>query len=257
MRIVRSLRFTMLGRSIRNNLCLFLLLLPLCFGIHANAQDQKKPGNFFPKDYINKPGKQAAPSRKQPKDFSKPKRPAQLKKGKDAKGKNILDLFALDGEVVVDKKETGALPAKSAFSSGIPLKSIGVILNSSDNMHFLSNLKNLIQTAIKYDLSISRVYAIGKLPRLDADEEQFSYTKDMFTLWLLDGLLLPSDKIPKEYNVTRSPTWILNTSEGEILLEGMLTLEKHLNSKGEFVDKNFVAVPVVEPSSEENDEKKS
>ena len=42
--------------------------------------------------------------------------------------------------------------------------------------------------------------------------------------------------MPYKYHVEKSPTWILGTDDGEIVLEGVEPLLKQFNQKGEFLD---------------------
>jgi hypothetical protein len=55
--------------------------------------------------------------------------------------------------------------------------------------------------------------------------------------------------VPIHYaKVSRSPTWILATDRGEILLEGIEDLSSYINAQGEFVDPN--ATNPVRPETE-------
>jgi len=224
------------------------LVLPLFVFFHPpDAKGEGEPSDFFPKDFTTNQG--TTPKKRNEKPKSKPSQgrlsrsdSAGSSAAKDAI--NILRPGLNDPAVTADAIRQSSTNSflNSATSVAIPLKSIGVILNSSDNDHFLKHLKSIIVIATKYNLSISRVYAVGNIPRINADENKFDYSVEMLKFWILDGLIVPAEGIPKEYDVEQSPTWIFTTSEGEILVEGILSPEKLLNAKGNFVGEHFRSI---------------
>lgn len=115
----------------------------------------------------------------------------------------------------------------------IPVHSIGAILSSMDKEHFLECMKELTDVAIDTDRMIAKIYTLGDMRNLEAAKGY------IYKIVARSGELLVRDKVPKRYSkVTMSPTWILKTAKGEILLEATGPLAANFNSKGEFVDKN-------------------
>jgi len=226
-----------------NYIVLFLLLI-ICIG-PIGAKGQRNPSDFFPKNFITEQDEASGQikARLDPKSWQT--NPART-------GRNVIPLAkeSLAGDFLktvphtVNATENSGVDSSptSILKAGIPVKSVGVILNSSKTDHFLQHLQVTIDSAIKHNLPISRVYAVGDIPRINRDKAKFDYSAEMFKFWVLDGVMIPTARIPKKYEVKLSPTWIFSTSKGEILVEGILSPQKLLNAKGEFVGEHFRAI---------------
>ena len=116
----------------------------------------------------------------------------------------------------------------STPSAGAKVISLGIVVNSLDENHLERHLNTLIKTSTKLDLDINEVDFVG----IDND-----ITKK-FGLAIVSrfgqGNFMSAP--PAEYNISTSPTWILQTENGQILLEGIDNPESYINSNAEFID---------------------
>ena len=114
----------------------------------------------------------------------------------------------------------------------IPIVRLGVILSGIDDKHFANTLQELLDVALKYNLALGKVVMVGPFnnpPKVDV----------FMGIAVLGGTEVAIDELPAKYSVSKSPTWIVTTAKGEILLEGFTDLERFMNSKGEFVQNTF------------------
>lgn len=205
-----------LGASIFLCACLALVWPSL-------AQEKPGPKNFYRRDFAAGTG------------FEGKEEPP---------GKSITPENARHGEDPIkppqespDERQTRTTqPEQGAASSddekGIPVLGIGAVLNSLDKDHFFASIKELSDTAIRFDLGIGEVYAIGTV--LSA----FDTNQDLIRIFARGGGISIRSTAPEAYKVGRSPSWILYTKEGEILLEATGPLAANFNQKGEFVDRH-------------------
>jgi len=133
----------------------------------------------------------------------------------------------------------------------IPVHSIAAIFSSASKEHLIACFKELTDVAIETDRLIDQVYTIGDMRNLDAARP---YLLKMIGR---NGQVQVSDELPKKYReVKMSPTYILKTEKGEIILEAAGPLIDNFNNKGEFVDKHspserfFTPVPTPSPTAE-------
>ena len=120
---------------------------------------------------------------------------------------------------------------------GIKIEAIGIIVNADDVPHFAAHLKTLTRTALKLDIPIQKTLVMGDFLKFMRSKESRDMVGDsLFWVPMLGSQLKPTRRFPKEYNVKLSPTWILSTKKGEVLLEGVTNLKKYINSKGEYMD---------------------
>ncbi len=118
----------------------------------------------------------------------------------------------------------------TGLERAIPVKAIGGILNSLDPEHYQKSLEQLTSLAISRDMNIGTIYAIG-------DMKVASDTPYMGKIMARGGVVHIVSNIPKGYEVSLSPTWIVKTDEGEVLLEAVGGLDKYFNQRGEFIDR--------------------
>ncbi len=123
---------------------------------------------------------------------------------------------------------TNNIPSTNTNHSGIKVLSLGVVINSLDENHLEKHLNTLIKTSTKFDLDINEVDFVG----IDNDVTK----KFGFAIISRFGEENFMSAPPIEYNITTSPTWILQTANGQILLEGIDNPEIYMNSQAEFID---------------------
>ena len=111
---------------------------------------------------------------------------------------------------------------------GIKVLRIGAIINGMEEGHRNEMISKLVNFSISSHLPLYKAYVVG--PMLGSGN-----SGDLFALSLQGGTLEGVTAPPQEYTVTRSPTWILETEKGDVLLEGLPEIEKFINSQREFV----------------------
>ncbi|MCB0332817.1 MAG: hypothetical protein KDD55_04910 [Bdellovibrionales bacterium] len=121
---------------------------------------------------------------------------------------------------------------------GVAVHSIGIVLDGTDQEHFRKHLETLIDTATRFEFLVSQVAAIGlMLPgKSTFHMNDFIFSPHAFSLMALEGQLAPYPALPNGLgSIKRSPTWVINTVEGTVLVEGYEKIWKLFNSKGEFL----------------------
>lgn len=133
-----------------------------------------------------------------------------------------------------EKEQVPLLPIENDltpidFEKRLKVRSIGVILNSDDKEHALEKLRELSELATEHDWTIGAIYALGDLANI-------ALTKEMRMLQVRGAMLTQRDSLPKRYEAIKlSPTWLVNTDEGEVILEATGKLKRNFNSSGEYL----------------------
>ena len=204
----------------------FLLFLLLVAPALGNAEP-KKHNEFFEHDY--------AGSVMDPKSNKKPRKRAS---SEDNLGitPEASSTPAIKATFSAPSENEPATPSPTPDENelkdrmeAMPVKSIGALLNAKPSEKLFNDMRQLIDISLKYNYPVGEVTIIGSVPRSKTDMEIMGVS-------VRGGKLQALTKLPHKYRqVTRSPTWILETGSGEILLEGFANPQKFLNSRGEFV----------------------
>ncbi len=68
---------------------------------------------------------------------------------------------------------------------------------------------------------------------------EFMHSPHAFSLMALEGQLAPYAALPEKIaHIERSPTWVINTAQGAVLVEGLEKIWTLFNKKGEFLGLN-------------------
>lgn len=70
----------------------------------------------------------------------------------------------------------------------------------------------------------------------DGMQEIITSDPEMKLFFDLASQLSIVQELPKELNIQKSPTWLITTQKGKIILEGILEPETFINEKNEFVE---------------------
>jgi len=120
--------------------------------------------------------------------------------------------------------------------------SVGGILNALDKVHFQEKARELLEVVERHDLDVGFIWAVGSFDNLTTVPE-------MMSLVARNGVGELAERTTEKYATVKiSPTWILRTPDGDIVLEGTGPLAQHFNVRGEFVRKGS-AEAVVTPTS--------
>lgn len=141
------------------------------------------------------------------------------------------DLAAITAKVeALQKGDPTKAPDLTALEKTHKVLAIGGIVNALDKAHLQEKMKELAEVAERFDFDIGKIWAVGTIPNI-------TQTEEMLFLVARNGVVEAAEEAPARYKVKLSPTWIVRTPEGEILLEGTGPLAQHFNLRGEFVEK--------------------
>lgn len=118
----------------------------------------------------------------------------------------------------------------TGLERAVPVKALGAIINSANAEHYEKSLAQLTDLAISKDMNIGTIYAIG-------DMRIASESPLMGKILARGGVVHIVSNIPKGYEVNLSPTFIVKTEEGDVLLEAVSGLSRFFNQRGEFLDR--------------------
>ncbi|MCB0355106.1 MAG: hypothetical protein KDD64_16355 [Bdellovibrionales bacterium] len=141
-----------------------------------------------------------------------------------------------------DGRDAGIVPE---VSRGDKIYSIGLLVNGVDKDHLMKHAQTAVDVAAKHDLIISQIAAVGLIQpgkKNVVNAAPLFNSPLAFSVIALDGHFFPLLKMPDDFPVTRSPTWVINTAKGSILIEGLENIDKMINQYGEYVDKDFASM---------------
>ncbi|MBX7145098.1 MAG: hypothetical protein K1X79_11655 [Oligoflexia bacterium] len=217
----------------------------------AEAQDKSGKGGFFEKDFAKNPLEAREPAKPKP---SLPSVPgvsqeqlanveAEAKKMQEQQLEQLRDnpmlkkLFEKDKAEAkqnqADAKHVAPKPVGEEDFTGmtraIPVNGIGLVVNSLVKEHYEETLSKLISLADMHKLKISTVYTMG-------DFEITTSSPALPAIVARGGVVRVVNEIPNGYDISLSPTYIVKTAEGEILLEAVPNLDRYFNNQGEFLE---------------------
>lgn len=116
--------------------------------------------------------------------------------------------------------------------SGKAIVSISLIVSNLDFKSLKTSLEALLRIYNEKSVRTSTLYLLG-LPSEHYPEE----LRTMFSrLSMLGAKQSLSEEPPANFKVNTVPSWIVTTNEGDVVLEGLSSPERFINSKGEFID---------------------
>jgi len=215
-----------------SGLCLLALILTL----PAYADDRQDASNFFEPGYVTgalqgkepKVAKGRKPTSEPPKGM---KGAAQPQREKHLNHKEWIREDGGDQESAQDLAMVGP-PEQPSLQPGPAIVAMGAILNCSDIEKFRSEIEQLTTIADSYKIKLSVVYALGTRSRALYTPE-FKLTMSQFIRG--GGQIRFVSKLPDRYKVKHTPTWLIQTEQGENVLEGFSKLRRLVNHRGELV----------------------
>lgn len=122
-----------------------------------------------------------------------------------------------------------ALP-KLTELSGLKIDAASLILTTSDQANAERSYQEFLTLRDKFGIKLSEVYLIGDPRGLMRSEVIYSQGAD-------GGMFRYLNEMPKAFeSIKTSPTIILETNDGNILLEGFRSISSVFNAKGEFIE---------------------
>lgn len=127
------------------------------------------------------------------------------------------------------EKDVSPLGAVPEIQSGTPVRGISAVIETRDKKHaeqMMNSLKNLVLETL---IPVREVYLLGSTKGCDIKQASFVLT-------MAGGRTFVTTALPQRLaSIERSPSWIVSTSEGEILLEGIENISDYISTKGEFI----------------------
>lgn len=124
------------------------------------------------------------------------------------------------------------------LAPGLKVKKIGAVISGLEVPHLRQAITELLQVAKKHDLDVGTVYAVG-VPLEGATDQSFG--AQVLAISMRGGVLELTGEAPEGLPVKRSPTWILKTDGGDVVVEGFLTLDRFIAGDGTLLEPQGVA----------------
>ena len=199
------------------------ILLPGIFVFLVHPVYAEGPAEFYNKGYAHTP-------------FDKTKERSQKNGSKTATTNGAVESPVVEDEgdkaqrAIERRGQRGVKKANVMDDSeGIPILSIGVIVDVNDKAHYDEVTSNLIKTLDRSKIFAGTVYTLASFGPMS--------THNYIKLHARGASLLTTDELPQRFQTVKlSPTYILQTKEGEILLEAVSDLDRFINAKGEFLE---------------------
>lgn len=237
----------------------YSIFLVIVCGTIASASYAQEPGagrrDFFEKDFAKSPIETGAKAKKAPAvaggapaldpgemqrlqaEAEKMQQQGMDQLFKDPAMKKWMKEFdAQTGEAektsAVDRKvQTATLEEELPEPTRtLAVNSIGLIVSSMEREHYQRALQGLLHIADTREIKISSVYTLGNF-------DIATRSSLIPGVVARGGVVRVLNEIPEGYEVTLSPTYIVKTPEGEVVLEAVSSLERYFSSSGEFLDR--------------------
>jgi|GEM_PF-4646489 len=194
------------------------------------AQDFDKLDEFFDQNFAEDPLNEKKglrlPSQKKAPDSQK------LDMGNDGFLEDTPSNFGLfeplQEEAGLDLTTEEVLPLGSG--KGIPVIAVSMISDSSDVTHLFDNLRIYTDFLETLDLAAGAFF-LTYLTDFPPDAPM-----EWVKVLARGGIITVEPNVAQEYNVLKSPSWIVRTEEGDIVLEGLYSINQFFNTKGEFLE---------------------
>lgn len=210
-------------------LFIFILTFP-CF-VAAQEESRDQAGGFYNKDFAKNP--LGAEESKDDSGFfddfkNKPKSEQRGFENKDP------------SDIMPKKSEERESPDEDAPSPNeLKIKGMGILLNGVDEEHCFQQLNRLADIVTEKNIPTGRVIIVGGVENvgrlikkllLNSFNGSGLYPK-------VGGFIEGSVTVPERYKVTLSPSWLIDTEKGEVVLEGVEKVERYITSRGTFVER--------------------
>ncbi len=205
----------------RSLLCFILTVSVLSSAVLA--QETRSPREFFDDSFVTK-----EETRIQNEDDQESEREApEWEKSAEPQAKSP-DFREPDGFFEAEKQETAendiaALPKEDY----LPVHRINLVVDGTDMDHLFESLRYYESTLRQFDLPAGAVKAAG-LTAIPSRDVPFEWMR----IIARGGSLGTDWGAVEEHGIERSPSWILETSEGKVILDGYVSIDRFLSPKG-------------------------
>jgi hypothetical protein len=202
---------------------LLFFLSSLCFSFPCLAQ-VKEPKGFFEDNYVGKITEKEKGNNNTPQQFEYPNS-KQATPSQSIESKAALPLLA---------KETATPQPEATFSEdelkkALRIDQINLIVSPLDSQHLDHILGEAVSLSYDYKLPLGRIIVVG------AFYEPLLNMSHIYALQLRGVSLEDMAELPQKYPVKKSPTWIIVTEKGEVLLEGIDSIKGMISKDSKLV----------------------
>jgi len=128
-------------------------------------------------------------------------------------------------------EQPSAAPTEAALQP-IHRTYVELYVNSKDAKHLFRVLSKVISIRKKNQLDIPAVFHIG---------DYHNVTPELIgELGSLNTRVYPLQRIPSDLPITTSPAWVIVTSSGRYIVEGILGINRLVDENGEFIEPSKV-----------------
>ncbi len=205
----------------------------------AIAQDEASPGGFFDKGFaeggsILAPEEATAQAERKPNIPTTRSTPLKPRATATAIGGGFFDPPPSENSPAPTAiPGPGATPTmRSAMNPPLPIAFVSAVINGANRDHLQSALGELRQVSAERKLKVGPVFIVGSLQAMGNQDLQNLIVQLPGVPWSV----VP--EVPRQFaemKIAASPTWILQTKEGRVVLEAPDSLAKLLTAKGEYI----------------------
>lgn len=205
-----------------------IVFILVCPALPVYSQDVS-PKNFYKRDFAGS-------------TFDSVQNPSKRRDKTKPSVKETIDQLAEEKEDSKFQELTGPEVQSAAAeedlsyeeAEGIKALSISLIVNSDDREHYFKALKELLEVSKLRKIDTGAVMALGNhQQKLFQD---IKYRELHIEVLKQKGRFSYPKEMPDQYKTVKlSPTWVVQTEKGRIILEAPGRLRKFFNKKGEVV----------------------
>lgn len=143
-------------------------------------------------------------------------------------------------------KSTSPNPVVGVEPTGKAIESLSLIIDNLNLLELKRCLEVLLNIYNEKTVRPAKIFMIG-VGSPDYPKEVELLIQRLNMLGIQESV---DSSPPKNFQVTKSPAWIITLKEGDIVLEGVDSPARFINSKGEFIDPKEVKAGFFEGGEE-------
>jgi hypothetical protein len=133
------------------------------------------------------------------------------------------------------QSNTIASPAPTVdLRDGIKTDSISLIVDATDYDELKKYMRMGDEFSLEHKIPFKTIYSVG-LKFMPPEQFKMDYYGLIMAAAAQGVTYQSEDTVPAKYPVKQSPTWIVNTVKGEVILEGVTDLNSMFNSENLFL----------------------
>jgi len=193
-----------------------------------HAQDLKSPTGFYGSDFVTEREKERQKKEEslhKEKNIEDNTRGPMLERGDDAGFRQLGEEKDIPEHDTTDSDRNVMHSAR-----GVPVSFVSLVVNGLETDHAYEMIHQLSELCLKYKITPGMIYVVGMLDiHTDAP---YDYAR---VVARGGGFKLDAEVLDK-YKISHSPSWIVVTEKGDVVLEGVSSIDKFFNGRGMFIE---------------------